>query len=75
MVVKVNCFITVSEEGKGAYGVRVDNAEKVYFPHGMSEYLKLEEFEEVEALLDANDHQQIPWRALRVRRLEEEKTA
>ena len=68
MAVKAMCIITSSEEKKGAYGVRVDTDENVYIPVGVAEALGLEEFEEVEAILVANDHPSIYWKAIRVRR-------
>ena len=70
VAVKAICLITQSEEGRGAYGLRCDTDERVYFPMGVAEALDLEEFEEVEAILIANDRPEPPWRAIRARRPE-----
>ena len=51
MAVKAMCIVTKSEEGRGAYAVRMDNDENVYFPLSVTEALELEEFDEVEAIL------------------------
>lgn len=69
---KAVCFITSSEEGRGAYGITADSAENVYFPVSISEALSLEEFEEVEAIMVPNDRAEPPWRAIKVRRLDED---
>ena len=68
---KAMCIITQSDEGKGAYGVRCDNDEAVYFPVSVADALELEEFEEVEAILIANGRPDPPWKAIRARRAEE----
>lgn len=67
MAVKAMCIITRSEEGRGAYAVRMDNDENVYFPLSVSEALELEEFDEVEAILVKNDRPEPAWRAIRAR--------
>ena len=68
MALVATCIITQSNEGRGAYGIRVDNDENVYFPFGLTEAVELEEFEEVEAILVNNDRAEPPWRAIKVRR-------
>jgi hypothetical protein len=55
MAIKSRSFVTSSEEGRGAYGIVVDNDEQVYFPMSFSEKLCLEEFEELEAIMIRND--------------------
>ena len=70
MATKARCIITLSDEGRGAYAVRCDTDEQVYFPMGLAETLELEEFEEVEAILIANDRPEPPWKAIRARRPE-----
>ncbi len=67
MAVKAICFILRSEEDRGAYGIRADNDESVYFPVGLSEALDLVEFEEVEAILVKNDRSEPSWKAIRAR--------
>jgi hypothetical protein len=32
MAAKATCFVTQSEDGKGAFGFRADTDESVYFP-------------------------------------------
>ena len=71
MAVITTCIVTSSEEGKGAFGVRADTDEGVYFPVGMSDHLELEEFEQVEVVLVKNEREGTPWRAIRARRLPE----
>lgn len=68
MAIKTACIITSSYADTGAFGVRVDNDEKVYFPFNVAEAVELEEFDEVEAILVANDRADPPWKAIRVRR-------
>jgi hypothetical protein len=70
MALVANCIITNSNEGRGAYGIRADNDENVYFPLGLTEAVQLEEFEEVEAILVRNDRADPPWRAIKVRRID-----
>jgi hypothetical protein len=72
MATVAKCIITNSNEGRGAYGIRADNDEKVYFPFALTEAVELEEFEEVEAILVRNDRADPPWKSIRVRRLEED---
>ncbi|MFN3423309.1 MAG: hypothetical protein ACK4UL_01680 [Novosphingobium meiothermophilum] len=67
MAAKAVCIVTRSEEGRGAYAVRMDNDENVYFPLSVTEALELEEFDEVEAILVKNDRPDPPWRAIRAR--------
>ncbi|MCX7285640.1 MAG: hypothetical protein NTX28_16645 [Novosphingobium sp.] len=67
MAVKAMCIVTRSEEGRGAYAVRMDNDENVYFPLSVTEALELEEFDEVEAILVRNDRPEPAWRAIRAR--------
>lgn len=62
------CIITSSLEGKGAYGITVTDDQSVYFPVGVAEAAELEEFEQVEAILIANDRPEPAWKAIRVRR-------
>ncbi|CAN5145219.1 hypothetical protein BH10PSE13_BH10PSE13_07180 [soil metagenome] len=69
MAVKAKCFITNSEEGRGAFGIRADNDEPVYFPHTMANSMELEELDEVDAILVKNDRPEPPWRAIRAKRL------
>ena len=70
MATKAMCIITQSDEGKGAYGVRCDTDESVYFPVSVADALELEEFEEVEAILIANGRPEPAWKAIRARRPE-----
>lgn len=74
MAIKARCIVTNSVEGRGAYAIRADNDEKVYVPHGMTDRTELEEFDEVLAILVANPKgtDQIPWMAIKVKRLGEE---
>lgn len=72
MALVADCIITSSIEGKGAYAIRSDNDENVYIPVSVAEKLDLEEFETVTAIMIKNDRTDPPWRAIRVRRLEEE---
>jgi hypothetical protein len=71
MAAKAMCIIVSSYADTGAYGVRVDNDDKVYFPFSVAEALELEEFDEVEAILIQNDRADPPWKALRARRIDE----
>jgi hypothetical protein len=71
MAAKATCIVTQSNEGKGAYGIRIDTDESVYFPFSVSEALQLEEFEEVEAILLKNDRAEPAWKAIRARYLDE----
>lgn len=71
MADKAICLITVSQEEKGAFGIRTDNDENIYFPLSITERLELEEFDEVEAILVKNDRPDPPWKAIRARRLSE----
>lgn len=71
MAAKVRCIVTNSEEGRGAYAVRADNDETVYIPHGISEVLELEDFDEVLAILIRNQRVDPPWMAIKARRLDE----
>ena len=68
MAVVAKCIITNSEEGRGAFAIRADTDENVYFPMGITEALGLEEFEEVEAILIKNDRPDPAWKAIRARR-------
>ena len=70
MATKAVCIITTSYADTGAYGIRTDNDEKVYFPFSVAETVELEEFDEVEAILVKNDRVDPPWKAIRARRLE-----
>lgn len=72
MATKVKCIIMTSREATGAYGIRTDCDEAVYFPLSIAEALELEEFEEVEAILIKNDRPEPPWKAIRARRLSED---
>ncbi len=69
MAGKAVCFITSSLEGKGAYGIRADNDESVYYPVSVSEALQLEEFDEVETIVIKNDRAEPAWRAIKARRI------
>lgn len=71
MAVKAKCFVTTSLDGRGAYAVRADNDENVYIPVAVAEALELEEFEEILVLMVPNDRSDPPWRAIRVKRLDE----
>jgi len=71
MAAKAKCFIITSNADGGAYGVRIDNDERVFFPFSVAEALELEEFDEVEAILIQNDRADPPWKALRARRLQQ----
>lgn len=68
MAVVASCIVTRSEEGMGAFGVRADTDENVYFPFSIAESVALEEFDEVEAILVRNDRDEPRWKAIRVRR-------
>jgi hypothetical protein len=72
MAVKAKCFVTTSEEERGAYGIRIDNDEGVWFPRGVADALELEEFDEVEAILVRNDRPEPVWKAIRVRVIAED---
>lgn len=67
MAIKAKCIVTNSEEGRGAYAIRVDNDESLYIPQRIAEALEIEEFDELEAILVRNDRDEPPWRAIRVR--------
>ena len=67
----VRCIITSSEEGRGAFGVRCDTDENVYFPMGVAEAMGLVEFEVVEAVIVKNDRETPQFKAIKARRLEE----
>lgn len=69
MAVVAKCIITNSEEGRGAFAIRADTDENVYFPMGITEALGLEEFEQVEAILIKNDRPDPAWKAIRARRM------
>ena len=69
MAAVAQVIIANSEEGRGAFGIRCDNDQNVYFPMGITEHLELEEFETVEAIMVGNDRPDTPWRAIRARRL------
>ncbi len=65
----INCIITSSLEGKGAFGVRKDTDENCYFPVSVAEALDIEAFEEVEAIVVRNDRPDPAWRAIKARRV------
>lgn len=67
MAVVAKRIVTKSEEGRGARAVRVDNDQNVYFPESVAEALDLDDFDEVEAILVANDRADTPWLAIRAR--------
>jgi hypothetical protein len=69
MAAIARCIIITSYADTGAYGLRADNDERVFFPFSVAEALELEEFDEVEAILVQNDRADPPWKALRARRL------
>jgi len=64
-------IVTTSIEGKGAYGIRTDNDENVYFPVGVAEALELEEFDEVQTAVVKNDRLEPAWKAIKARRLDD----
>jgi hypothetical protein len=68
MAAKAKCFITQSDEGSGAYGIRADTDENVYFPKKLADAVELTEFDEIEAI--RNERPDPPWMAIRVRRLD-----
>ena len=72
MAQKITCFVTNSEEGRGAFAVRADNDETVYVPQKIAEALQLEEFDELMAIVVKNERPETPWMAIRVRRVGEE---
>lgn len=72
MASKTTCYITNSEEGRGAFAIRADTDEMVYIPQGIAERLELEEFDEVEAIVVKNQRDEPPWMAIRARRLNAE---
>jgi hypothetical protein len=72
MAAVADCIITNSVEGKGAYAIRTDTDENVYIPVSVAERLDLEEFEVVQAIMVRNDRPEPQWRAIRVRRPEED---
>lgn len=67
MAIKAKCIVTNSEEGRGAYAVRMDNDETLYIPQRIAEALELEEFDDVEAILVKNERDEPKWMAIRVR--------
>lgn len=69
MATIAQCIITKSEEDRGAFGVRVDNDENVYFPKSIADALTLTEFETVEAVLVPNNRDDPPWKAIRAQYL------
>lgn len=72
MASKVNCLVTNSEEGRGAFAVRTDNDEIIYIPHSIAERLELEEFDEVVAIIVKNPQRiDPPWMAIRAKRLDQ----
>ena len=76
MASKVNCLVTTSDEGRGAFAIRVDNDESVYIPQGIAERLELEEFDEVLAIIVKNQRADPPWMPIKAKRLgEDEDTA
>lgn len=75
MAIKSTCIITSSIEGKGAYGITTDTDENVYFPLGVAEALRLEEFETVDAIMVKNDRPEPVWKAIRARRLNKDDEA
>lgn len=62
------CLITSSEEGRGAYGIRSDTDQNVYFPVSIADALEIEEFDRIEAIMISNDRADPPWRAIKARR-------
>jgi hypothetical protein len=66
MAEKVNCFITKSNEGEGAYAVRADNDLNVYIPKSVADAAGLEEFDEIIAIVVKNDRETPPWKAIKV---------
>ncbi len=68
MADKAKCYITQSDEGSGAYGIRADTDENVYFPKKLADAVELTEFDEVEAIMIRNERPDPPWMAIRVRR-------
>lgn len=75
MAQKITCFVTNSEEGRGAFAVRADNDETVYVPQKIAEALQLEEFDELLAIVVKNERPETPWMAIRVRRIGDESEA
>lgn len=69
---KAFVIITSSEEGKAAYGITTDDDKSVYVPPGIADALELDEFDEIEAILIQNDRENIPYKAIRARRVGEE---
>lgn len=72
MAAVADCIVVSSVEGKGAYAIRTDNDENVYVPVSVAEKLDLEEFETITVIMIKNDRLDPPWRAIRVRRLEDD---
>jgi len=73
MASKVNCLITNSEEGRGAFAVRTDTDEGVYIPQSIAERLELEEFDEVTAIIVKNQQRpDPPWMAIKAKRVGQE---
>ena len=68
MAAKVKCIVVDSKEDSGAFAIRADNEQSVYIPHKISDTLEIEEFDELECIVVANDRPNIPWRAIKVRR-------
>ena len=71
MAAKSACIITTSNENQGAYGVRCDTDESIYFPISVAGALGLEEFDEVEAIMIRNDRDEPKWKAIKARYLDE----
>ena len=72
MAKKTNIIITSSEEGRAAYGITTDDDKSVYIPQGIADALGLDEFEEVECIVISNDRENIPYKAIRARRIGEQ---
>jgi hypothetical protein len=70
MAEKARCFVTSSDEGQGAFGIRADTDENVYIPFRMAEAMALEEFDEIEVVVVKNDRPEPAWRAIKARRVE-----
>ena len=63
-----DAIITTSTEG-GAWGVRKDNSDEIYFPKSVKEAVDLREFDEVKTILVYNNYPNPKWKAIKAKLL------
>lgn len=63
-----DAIVTTSIEG-GAWGVRKDNSEEIYFPKSVRESADLHEFDEVKVILVYNNYPNPKWKAIKAKLL------